>query len=156
VIIHLVRPKYGSLCHRELVRAFADPTAAEEYARDLERRGVVPPGVNPFLSVSWSGCRLAPRAHYPKNIADRLDVRRVTSFPEPILHDWVLDCGLTPPSLMTIRWLTQTESGRQQVRDWFGWWQDHDKRMTELQRTHIRRALDKVQLFEVIPLELEE
>jgi hypothetical protein len=156
VIIHLVRPKYGSLGQREFVRAFTDPAAAEEHARDLDRRGVVPPDMNPFLSVSWSGCRLAPRAHYPKNIADSLDVSRVTSFPEPILHDWLLDGGLTPPPLMTIRWVTQTESGCLQVRDWFGWWQDHIRRMTELQQAHVRRALDKVQLFEVIPLELEE
>jgi hypothetical protein len=157
VIIYLVRPKNGLLCQRELVRAFAEPAAAEEHVRDLDRQGIVPQDMNPFLAVRWKWERLDIRGRwYPPRAYETLDVSRVTSFPEPILHDWVLDCGLTPPQSVTVGWKSETGKGTCQVRDWYLWWHTNLRRMCELQRRHVRRALDKVQLFEVISLELEE
>jgi hypothetical protein len=156
VIIHLVRPKDGSLRQRELVRAFTDPATAEEHARYLDRKGVVPQDVNPFLAVRWPWGRVDSRGRYPAKTYEVLDVTRVTIFPEAILQDWVLDSGLTPPQPITIRWLSQTSGGSFLVRDWYTWWHDNVKGMTELQRAHVRRALDKVQLFEVVALEMEE
>ncbi|HZY87645.1 MAG TPA: hypothetical protein VFE78_22590, partial [Gemmataceae bacterium] len=61
-----------------------------------------------------------------------------TGLDDDRLHDWLRDAGLAPP-----------KPGKK-GRDWAGWWQKAQRRMTALQREKVWEALDKVRFFEVV------
>jgi hypothetical protein len=159
-IVRWQQEAYGKMAWRHaplrrLVRAFTDREGAQHFCADLELGRRPPPaGLNPFLDME-----------NPKQTLDYLEmwgpthdrhwqVTDLTSFDEPILHDWVLDTGLTPPEAQT---MASKKQGQPPYvfRDWFAWWEAHVAQMTDVQRARIRQALDKVSFFEVVETELE-
>src|SRR5262245_60248717 len=59
-----------------------------------------------------------------------------SSLDEGRLRDWVIDAGLTPPPA--------GEKG-----GWRRWWDEHQEGMTDLQKSRVWEALDKVRFFKV-------
>jgi hypothetical protein len=121
-----------------LMKAFTDPLAAERYRQEVEC-GIrtPPPQANPFHGFREyfiEGRRL-------QKLTD------LTSFPEPIFADWLMDCNLTPPKLPS--------SGELPRRDWADWWDANAPRMTDYQRARIWQALDKLRFFEIVETEWE-
>jgi hypothetical protein len=102
------------------VRLFLDREKAESFRRTQEeaRRRKV----NPF--------------EYCTALAD------CTSFPPKVLHDWLLDAGLTPP----------TPKSQDDLTTWKVWWNKSKKTMTEQQRAKVWEALDRFRFFEVVEL----
>lgn len=121
-----------------LMKAFIDPVAAETYRRQLERGlRTPPPEANPFHGFRESfveGRRF-------QRLAD------LTSLPEPIFADWLLDCYLTPPIRKT--------GAEKPGRVWADWWDAHAPQMTDYQHSRVWQALDKLRFFEVVETELE-
>ena len=120
-----------------VVRAFRSKERAEAFKARLEqrRRQRMPgPRVNTFyLSRAWE-----------------MDYGRLTSFPESVLDDWLRDLGLTPPAP------PPHMAGRpRSSSDWAFWWGRTAPAMTEEQRAGMWKALDRVEFYEVVTLELE-
>jgi hypothetical protein len=118
-----------------LVRAFTDPIEAEEYRQALERgRAAPPPEANPFHGLR-RGYMDGQRIHC---LAD------LTSLPEGVFLDWLLDGELSPPE--------PDAAGR---RDWAAWWEASTKTMRDDQRRRVWQALDRIRFFEIVETELE-
>ena len=120
------------------VKLFADYAAAEAFARRKELE--VRDGTNPFRFSAFG----RPESGYPfrdNGFEGRLG--SATSMDEPVLRDWLLDAGLTPPPPAT----------RKKPVDWAGWWDENVDEMSDLQRAKVWEALDKVRFFEVVELE---
>jgi hypothetical protein len=100
------------------VKAFTDSNAAEAFRLKLERQARA--GRNPF--------------QHGHELAD------LTSLPEGLLRDWLLDAGLTPP--------TEGLS----VLLLFDWWERHGEGMTELQCGRVWEALDRLRFYTVVDL----
>src|SRR5262249_11881745 len=81
-----------------LLRAFLDRARAEAFCLDLEQgRRSAPAHANPFLALPGFRGPLQPDEPYDRFYIEGLDVKWLTRFAEPILNDWLLDAGLTPP-----------------------------------------------------------
>jgi hypothetical protein len=123
-------PKRGGV-----VRAFRSKERAEAFKARLEqrRRQRMPkPRVNPFyLSRYWE-----------------MDYGRLTRFPESVLDDWLRDLGLSPP-------VSPPHMAGQPRSSWVWarWWEQTP--MTQEQRAGVWKALDRVEFYEVVTLELE-
>lgn len=61
----------------------------------------------------------------------------VSSLPEPILRDFIMDAGIDPPDALTT---------------WAAWWADVRDRLSPEQTARVWQAADKVQFFEVAPV----
>jgi hypothetical protein len=94
----------------------ADEAEAERRDREAETRRRVG---NPF--------RCGPALPY------------LTSFPEPVFLDWLLDAGLVSPE-------PDAASGR---RDWAAWWEAGCGRWSDVRRARVWDGLDKVRFFDV-------
>jgi hypothetical protein len=120
-----------------VIRAFADRRRAESFCAKLEgrkRSKPLSPGVNPFV------CSRKYEMQYDQ----------VSSFPEPVLDDWLRDAGLTPPVSLF------PQPGRPRCsHDWYYWWRQTAPRMTPEQRRRVWEALDRVRFYEVVALPLE-
>jgi len=140
-----------------LLRAFLDRARAEAFCLDLEQgRRSAPAHANPFLALPGFRGPLQPDEPYDRFYIEGLDVKWLTRFAEPILNDWLLDAGLTPPEPIHLH--VRHSSKVLPVRDWFSWWETNAPRMTELQRCHVWQALDQVSgyFFEVVAVEWED
>jgi hypothetical protein len=62
-----------------------------------------------------------------------------SSFDADRLHDWLVDADITPPR--------RKKDGS---RDWRGWWEKSAGQLTQEQRNHIWKALDKVRFHRVV------
>lgn len=117
-----------------VIKVFTSARRAERFRARMEaarRHRPIKVGINPFKSVG--GWRLADGT--------------VTSFPEPVLDDWLRDVGLEPP---------MPPGGRERVLDdWIAWWTMTAPRMTQEQRAHVWKALDKIHFYEIVSLTLE-
>jgi hypothetical protein len=109
-----------------LVRGFFDRERAEEFRAHLGREMRQRSDINPFQF-----------SH---------ELHECTSFAPPILGDWLLDAGLTPPSPDLSEWIST----------WRAWWETYSPRFTELQRERVWQGLDKVQCFELLAMEWAE
>lgn len=121
-----------------IVRAFVDPIAAEDYRQYLEDGRQAPPrSTNPFKSF--------PKK-YPR-FYDGVFVRTmsdITHFSETEFMNYIRECGLAPP-----------EKARLTLENWCDWWEQHKAHMTESQRGHLWRALNKIRFFEIVETETE-
>src|SRR5262249_10205857 len=125
------------------------------FCEDLESGRRPPPaGLNPFLRMANPKQALEYLEMWGSTYDRSWQVTDLTSFDEPILHDWVLDAGLTPPEPLTV---ASRKKGRPPFpsRDWLAWGEGHVEQMTDVQRARIRQALDKVSFFEIVEPELE-
>jgi hypothetical protein len=104
----------------EVVATFADHEAAVRDCRTREAEVRSRPGVNPF---QHGGGALFSQ----------------TSFPAPVLCDWLLDHGFEPPPL----------APDVPHADWVAWWDLFSGLWTAEQRALVYEALDKVRFFEV-------
>jgi hypothetical protein len=104
--------------HNPYLRAFATRASADECCASLDRAERLRREVNPF--------------DYGPNLDD------CTSFPPPILCDWLLESGLTPP-----------ENAWEWQYTWRDWWLVVAERATELQIARIWQAMDKIRFFAV-------
>jgi hypothetical protein len=102
------------------VKLFTDREKAEAFRRKQE--AAQRQKVNPF--------------EYCAALAD------CTSFPPNVLHDWLLDAGLTPP----------TTDPKDELKSWKAWWKQSRKTLTAQQRAKVWEALDKFRFFEVVEL----
>jgi hypothetical protein len=75
--------------------------------------------------------------YYGEKLAD------LSSFTAEPFHDWLLDAGLTP-------WTIRKDKDFKKYRTW---WKKNRGQMTDLQRTRVWEALDKVRFFEIVELE---
>jgi hypothetical protein len=136
-----------------LLKAFTDREAAEEYCRDLNQGRGTPREANPFRAfANWRRDLEIMAMHGPQygtlpSLAD------VTSFDEPILHDWLLDCGLTPPE--PIQMPARKKLPAFTIRDWHAWWEANSPHMDDLQRVRLWEVCDRVRTFEVVAVEME-
>jgi hypothetical protein len=140
-----------------LLRAFLDRGRAEAYCLDLEQgRRSAPAHANPFLALPGFRGPLQPDQPYDHFYIECLDMKWMTRFSEPILNDWLLDAGLTPPETIHLR--VQRSTKVLPVRDWFSWWETNAPQMTELQRCRVWQALDQISgfFFEAIAVEWED
>jgi hypothetical protein len=112
------RPRWG-----RFVRAFTDRTVADDCRTSLER------GTHQRLDIN------------PFEFGDELE--ECTSLTSPILGDWLLDTGVTPP-----------ETADDWSYTWRHWWEVVSAGFTELQRERVWQGLDKVHCFELLDLEL--
>jgi hypothetical protein len=138
-----------------LLHAFTDREEARHFCEDLECGRRPPPAdLNPFLQLDNPKQAIEYLEAWGSAYNRSWQVTALTSFDEPVLHDWVLDTGLTPPEPQTV---PSNKKGQPPYvfRDWFSWWEANVAEMTDLQRARIRQALDKVSFFEVIETELE-
>jgi hypothetical protein len=106
--------------HGSYLRAFTTRTSAEECCTALDRVERQRRDINPFDHGQY------------------LD--ECTSFPPPILCDWLLESGLTPPE---VAWERHT---------WRKWWSVVAESATELQIASIWQAMDQVRFFAVVEL----
>jgi hypothetical protein len=63
----------------------------------------------------------------------------LTRLPEAIFLDWLQDAGIMPP-------LPDKKSGR---REWAGWWDRSQAKLTPEHLAHVWAALDRVRFFDV-------
>ncbi len=139
--------------HR-MIRAFTDLAQAERYRDALNRGRAQPPdGVNPFF-VFWAWWTSDGRLGGGP-ATEGMVLAKITSFPDEILCDWVLDCGLSPPERLTHDPGNPRSPWCLTFRDWYGWWQANLLRMDDYQRRKVCEALDKLDLFEIVETELE-
>jgi hypothetical protein len=109
------------------LKAFLDPNKAEAYRQSLEKK-----------------LRTFPyRSIFPFQHGTAL--QDFTTMPAEVLHDWLLDAGLTPPPLDGLREGCLS-----------GWWRRNVDRFTPQQYAHVWQALDRIALYKVTPLELRE
>ena len=114
-----------------VLAAFADPAEAEAYRQHRESTRALPANrVCPF------------------HCGQSLKLEEVTSLPEPVFLDWLLDAGLTPPPEVA------TPTGPR--RYWVPWWAQNLPHMTEAQQAKVWQAMDRVPFFEVVETELED
>ena len=102
------------------VKLFTDREKAEAFRREQEE--AQRQKVNPF--------------EHCEKLAD------CTTFPPEVLHDWLLDAGLTTPA----------PGSKDELKAWKAWWGKSKKTMTEAQRAKVWEALDRFRFFEVVEL----
>src|SRR5207245_1600172 len=112
-----------------------DREAAEEYRRDLHQGRGTPREANPFRAFANWRRTLQTLDSYGAQYGKMPSLAEVTSFDEPILHDWVLDCGLTPPEPITVPATKKRQAFT--IRDWHAWWEANDPHMDDLQRARV-------------------
>jgi hypothetical protein len=136
-----------------LLKAFADREAAEEYCRDLHRGRGTPREANPFRTFANWRSQLQTIDTYGPQYGKLPSLADITGFDEPILHDWLLDCGLTPPEPIAVRATKKREAFT--IRDWDAWWQATAPHLDDLQRARVWQVCDRARTFEVLEVEME-
>ena len=119
-----------------LLRAFSSPGKAERYRLRAEGKlRLRAPKINPFWLCYSSDDSIA----------------LLTRFDEPVLFDWILDCGLTPPELPTDRsW------GGSLLGAWFNWWGKAVVPADPEARRKLWEAFDRVDFFETVAVPTAE
>lgn len=119
-----------------LLRAFRGRRRAERYRLLAERKcRLRAPRINPF----WL-CQDAD---------DFLS--RLTRFDQPVLFDWILDCGLAPPELPA----TPSWSGMV-LHVWYRWWGEVVVPADVEARRKLWEAFDRVDFFETVAVQAAE
>jgi hypothetical protein len=119
-----------------LLRAFSCPHRAERYRLWAEgKRRLAAPKINPF----W----LCSSADYT--------VALLTRFDQPVLFDWILDCGLTPPELPE-----NPTWGGSLLGTWFRWWGQTVVPADSEARRKLWEAFDRVDFYEVVAVAAAE
>jgi hypothetical protein len=90
----------------------------------------------------------ANRTTPPACVPEWADLEDFTSFPEPVLIDWLTDAGLAPPP--------PGEDEDFPGRDWIKWWSEALPTWPEEEQARAWKALDRISFFEVVETELEE
>jgi hypothetical protein len=129
------KPSWLDILYRDprpnggLLRAFSNPRKAERYRLWAERkRRLAAPKINPFWLCHDT-------------------IALLTRFDQPILFDWILDCGLTPPEL---------PKGGALLNAWFRWWGQVVAPADSEARRKIWEAFDRVDFYEVIAVPTAE
>jgi hypothetical protein len=139
--------------HR-LVKAFAGRPRAEHCRAALDNDFVPPITTNPFRVFQFWQHNMG-RLHLTGPVSETTVLAELTSFPDEIFCDWILDCGLTPPARVSHAPPRHSNWKPLTFRNWFRWWQDNAPRMDDYQRRKVRQALDRLHFFEVVEIELE-
>ncbi len=120
------------------VRVFLSQDEAQTYARESHKAGAPFADINPFLVFASS--RWGWRVHE--------DVSVLTSFPEPVYNDWLLELDIPTP--------TDFPQGEPPIETWIRWFDQTTPNLTEKQIARIWQGLDKVPMFEIVELEVDE
>jgi len=127
---------YAPLPGGGVLKAFADPAAAEAFRADAERDARrAGPAANPFAYSEASDPDQCLKFQH-------LGLGGLTSLPEPVLRDWLQEAGFDPPP--------PHRDGFGAVLRWGWWWERFAADMTPDQRAKAWEAFDKVRLFEVV------
>lgn len=119
------------------VEVFESREEAEQYVRDKRTERYPFPNINPFdaFSRAWN------TRHYHALSA-------LTSFPEPVFHDWLLEVDIPTP--------TDFSDDEMPIETWIRWFEETSPNLTKKQITRIWQGLDKVEMFRVVPADTKE
>lgn len=134
------KPQWMGIWYRQpkrnggLLRAFHSKERAEAYRLFAERkRRELAPKVNPF----W--------------LLHSYTLSALTRFDEPILFDWITDCGLEPPKFPEkLRWESEP------LHLWYDWWGKTVRRAEPEARRKVWEAFDRVDFYEVVTVPVLE
>ncbi len=136
LVYHVVRAEHevgheDERLSEKPVKIFGTLKEADNYASDCRREGRGMPDVNPFYVF-------APRHAMYSDL---------TSYPYPVFHDWLLEAEIEPP-----RDANQTPP----ISEWAEWYAHHYHRWTKKQLACVWKALDQIDPFVIMELEVED
>jgi hypothetical protein len=121
-----LRDHSGRLDFGHLERGFTDRRCAEAFRAHSDRMAQL--GQNPFCFVGES----------------RHPVSGRTNLDYPLLHDWLLDCGVR-----------RVPNAAATTTDWRRWWGRNVPKLSPLQQAKAWEAFDRIRFYDVVEVDLD-
>ncbi|MGF1582474.1 MAG: hypothetical protein ACFCD0_24380 [Gemmataceae bacterium] len=127
---------------------FESQIVAEAHLREMQSEGFVPPQhLNPFRYYAEMDISEQKRTSGSMGY----ELSDVTSFPEPIFSDWLLEAGINPTLPTLDPWYSAYP-----LRSWVAWYDNLAPTLTETQIRKIWKVLDKINHIVIEEIEVEE